>query len=425
MIESASFPEGAHLVLLVHGLWGNPSHLANLAGGLRAKHDESTLCILVAKSNTSNFTYDGIEVGGERVARELEDELQRLEGEGVHVTKLSIVGYSLGGLIARYCVGLLHARGLLDRVAPVNFTAFASPFLGVRSPQPNYRSRLFNLLGPQTLSTSGKQLFVADSFRDTGRPLLSVLADPDSVFMRGLARFSRRVIYANVQNDRSAPFWTTGLAARDPFEDLDTVDLRFVRGYEPVVADPDEPVQLKRAGPHDTSFWARVKRGGEAFTANLPFYAFSTFILPFGLTFFLVNAGLQSVRSSRRIRLHNTEEAGAGFGVYRIPLMAEGALEALNARAPRRHLTGPEAAAQEGGALEKRTDVWAHFPKLALMPEQLEMIENLDDLGFKKYPVLISKVRHSHAAIIVRFNRAAFEEGHTVIKHWMEEEFEV
>jgi hypothetical protein len=29
-----------------------------------------------------------------------------------------------------------------------------------------------------------------------------VLADPDSIFMRGLAKFRNRVVYANVVNDR-------------------------------------------------------------------------------------------------------------------------------------------------------------------------------------------------------------------------------
>jgi hypothetical protein len=30
-----------------------------------------------------------------------------------------MVGYSLGGLIARYAIGLLHHRGIFDRIQPV------------------------------------------------------------------------------------------------------------------------------------------------------------------------------------------------------------------------------------------------------------------------------------------------------------------
>lgn len=100
-------------------LWGNPSHLNNVVKILREKHDESTLRILVAKRNSGSFTYDGIELGGERVCQEIEDEIDTLEKEGTPIRKLSIVGYSLGGLIARYAVGLLHSRGVLDKVEPV------------------------------------------------------------------------------------------------------------------------------------------------------------------------------------------------------------------------------------------------------------------------------------------------------------------
>ena len=434
MGDSSAPAKDAHLCVLIHGLWGNPKHLANLAAGLRAKHAESELRIFISKSNSDSRTYDGIEVGGERVAQELEDEVERLAEEGVKVTKLSVVGYSLGGLIARYCVGLLHARGLLDRLEPVNFNAFASPFLGVRSPSPDYRGRLWNVLGAHALSTSGQQLFVVDKFRDTGRPLLSLLADPDSVFMQGLARFRNRALYANVQNDRSAPFWTTGVTAKDPYEDMSAVDMHFVPGYEPVVADPDHPVSPKH--DRDDSLYARLKRGGAAAVGSLPFYAFSIFLLPFGLTFFMLSAPFQTFRSNRRVRLHNEGKLGGrGFGVYRIPLLAGEALETLNAHAPQRHLTSHEEAtrkgapaealaADDGDSVEKKKDPLADFRVLALTPEQFQMIENLDQLGFRKYPVLIN-VGHSHAAIVVRFKRPGFKAGHTVIKHWVEEEFEI
>jgi len=53
------------------------------------------------------------------------------------------------------------------------------------------------------------------------------------------------------------------------------------------------------------------------------------------------------------------------------------------------------------------------------------MIKALDDVGFRKYPVYIHKSSHSHAAMIVRTPRAAFEEGKVVIKHWLENEFDI
>lgn len=72
------------------------------------------------------------------------------------------------------------------------------------------------------------------------------------------------------------------------------------------------------------------------------------------------------------------------------------------------------------------------FPLLALAPDQFAMIKALDDVddgsegaqkGWRKFPVHIHKVTHSHAAMIVRMNRKTFDEGYVVLKHWVDEEF--
>ena len=56
----------------------------------------------------------------------------------------------------------------------------------------------WNVFGARTLSASGRQLFTIDRFRETGRPLLEVLADTSSIFIKGLAKFERRTLYASV-----------------------------------------------------------------------------------------------------------------------------------------------------------------------------------------------------------------------------------
>ncbi len=90
--------------------------MANVAKALRAKHPADRVHILVAERNAGSFTYDGIELGGERVCREIEEELQAVERKGGKIKKLSLVGYSLGGLVARYAIGLLYAKGILDEL---------------------------------------------------------------------------------------------------------------------------------------------------------------------------------------------------------------------------------------------------------------------------------------------------------------------
>lgn len=90
-----------------------------MARSLRAKHPEENLHILVAKRNSGSFTYDGIELGGERVCQEIEEEIEKLANAGQEIKRLSLVGYSLGGLVARFCVGLLYSKGFFKKITPV------------------------------------------------------------------------------------------------------------------------------------------------------------------------------------------------------------------------------------------------------------------------------------------------------------------
>jgi hypothetical protein len=90
-----------------------------MAQSLRAKYPEETLHILVAKRNSGSFTYDGIELGGERVCQEIEEEVDKLAKSGQEIKKMSMVGYSLGGLVARYAIGLLESKGFFEKIKPV------------------------------------------------------------------------------------------------------------------------------------------------------------------------------------------------------------------------------------------------------------------------------------------------------------------
>jgi hypothetical protein len=81
-----------------------------------------------------------------------------------------------------------------------------------------------------------------DKFRDTDRPLLEVLGDAESIFIKGLAKFERRTLYANIVNDRSAVYYTTGISKTDPFTNLDKVRINYLKGYEDVILNPEAPV---------------------------------------------------------------------------------------------------------------------------------------------------------------------------------------
>lgn len=451
-MEFTGNTEAQHLCVLVHGLWGNPNHLLYMAEALRAKHPEETLHILVAKRNSGSFTYDGIELGGERVCQEIEEEIEKLAKNGQEIKKLSLVGYSLGGLIARYACGLLYSKGFFEKVKPMNFTTFASPHLGVRTPLRGWHNHVWNVLGARTLSASGRQLFTIDNFRGTGKPLLEILAEPDSIFIKGLALFERRTLYTNIVNDRSAVYYTTGISKTDPYTNLDKIKVNYVKGYEDVILDPDHPVTQADPEETDMSFYGAMLRNAQTTIGRLPLICAMIIFIPIGVVAFLINSGVQSLRSNRRIRLHERGLAGIQPGNYRVPLLITGMREAvedvyenLNSTQSNEYLVAgtEEEAAEEPGSpvierpqssksngevmgsyLEKIKSNRSHdVPTLALAPYQFRMVQALDTVGWRKYPVWIHKVRHSHAAIVVRVQKESFSEGRLVIKHWLDEEF--
>ncbi|KAE8450734.1 hypothetical protein EG329_005647 [Mollisiaceae sp. DMI_Dod_QoI] len=441
--------EAEHLCVLVHGLWGNPAHLEVMAKSLRAKHPEQTLHILVAKRNSGSFTYDGVELGGERVCQEIEEEIENLAKAGQEIKRLSMVGYSLGGLVARYAVGLLDSKGFFEKIKPVNFTTFATPHLGVRTPLRGWHNHIWNVFGARTLSASGRQLFTIDNFRDTGKPLLEILADPESIFIKGLAKFERRTLYTNIVNDRSAVYYTTGISRIDPFTNLDKLKLNYLKGYGDVIVDPESPVASNEPEQSDESFYGTLIRSSQTTIGRLPFLVAMMFFIPVGVVAFLINSGVQSLRSNRRIRLHESGLAGIQPGNYRVPLLITGMREAvedvyenLNSAQSNEYLvagTEEEAASEPASPVIERPQsshaisklnldgdgekLTHDAPTLALAPYQFRMIQALDNVGWRKYPVYIHKVRHSHAAIVVRVEKPSFDEGRIVLKHWLDEEF--
>ena len=425
--------------------------MAYIASALREKYSEDQLHILSAETNSDFFTYDGIDLGGERVTQEIESYITNLEKDGSRIKKLSVVGYSLGGLVARYAIGLLYSNGWFERIQPVNFTTFATPHLGVRTPLLGVHNRLWNVLGSRTLSVSGRQLFTIDTFRNTGRPVLSVLADPDSIFILALAQFKHRVLYANIINDRSAPYYTTCISTVDQFTDLEAVDINYLPEYAPNILDDADPVKPKPL-QSQPPLYARLAGSSQTLLTRVPLFAMLVVLIPVGTVVFLINSGVQSVRSQQRIKLHEAGKGGIGLGSYRIPLMVEnarsameGAFENINAGQGQQYLPigdsddsdASDSTQARNRAEKSRTNSTSSvlkrtssrrddFQTLALTPEQFAMVQALDDVGFRKHRVHIHKVRHAHAAIIFRHQgRKGLEEGAVVARHWLNEEFEI
>lgn len=277
---------------------------------------------------------------------------------------------------------------------------------------------------------SGRQLFIIDSFRDTAKPLLSVLANPDSIFMIGLRKFKRHTLYCNIVNDRAAVYYTTGIAKTDPYADANSLNVNYLEGFGEVILDPERPIDAKPKDKAPSSFREpfvrRLKR--------IPLVLTLAVLIPVGIVGFICNSAYQTARSASRIKLHEKGEGGLNVDQYLVPLFIKerlseaefGTLESSrgqeNLRAEHESgeaMDGPQRRRVTGGRRRSVLDQ----PTLALVPVQFEMIESLDSLKWRKYPVWIRKVRHSHAAIIVRMDKESFSEGRVVMRHFSEVEF--
>ncbi|KAF8074750.1 DUF676-domain-containing protein [Lyophyllum atratum] len=315
-----------HLLVLIHGMWGNPAHLAELDRVITETYpstsDGAQLEVLLAETNRETSTYDGIDWGGERVAQEAIDKVAELEKDGKIVSKFSVTGYSLGGLIARYVIGILHQKGFFEKVTPVNFNTIATPHLGLPR-YPSIMSALTSSLGPRLLSRTGEQFYLVDKWSASGRPLIEVMADPNRIFHQGLQRFQHIRIYANAIHDVTVPYVTSAIETEDPFAlhetngieiELDEEYSAMIKSYE-VPANPPartpkpiilSPEWFRNRKPHRPFLPPALQM---RFPLNIVLYSLLPLLIPVTISLVVVHFSLASRSSRARIRL--LEEDGS------------------------------------------------------------------------------------------------------------------
>ncbi|KZP01830.1 DUF676-domain-containing protein [Calocera viscosa TUFC12733] len=480
--------QSVHLVLFVHGMWGDPLNLSYISTRLEkqfppsssTKSGEPVLDVIVAEANRGNHTYDGVDWGAERVANEFLDYVGKVEEGGERkVDKVSIVGYSLGGLIARYVIGILQNQGFFDRVEPCNFYTFATPHIGLPR-YPSFYSSVAYTLGPRWLSRTGEQFYCIDAWGTTGRPLLEIMADSEGVFYQGLERFKRRCLYANAAGDVTVPYVTSAIEIHDPFFHYQTngIKLTFDPKYPHLITKwelPAAPVAPKTPPPtlsyeYVSSFWPTRPMLPPhlqfTYPYNYVFYALSPLLVPIVAPILIIailyRFSSASRESRRRIALLEADGADGTDGAMsptlsRRPTLlsltlsgtstptstletgtssAHGATSptgsngkpsasassnsliklAAKAAAREREAEGEDAA--DGPVPDANALAAAAGEQPMLTEVQRRCAENLNGLGFEKHLVLIEGVRNSHGPIICR---AAFQrQGVDVLDHWAE-----
>ncbi|KAF8882877.1 putative serine esterase-domain-containing protein [Infundibulicybe gibba] len=420
-----------HLLVLIHGMWGNPGHLSELARIVRETHGTTTdgtqLRVLLAEANSEDSTYDGIDWGGERVAKEILDEVEKLENQDDKVVRFSVTGYSLGGLLARFVIGVLHQRGFFNDITPVNFNTIATPHIGLPR-YPSLLSSVFSSLGPKLLSRTGEQFYCVDKWSATGRPLLEVMADPDRIFYQALASFQHIRIYANGIHDRTVPYVTAAIVTEDPFVEYQTSGIEIVRDeqYTPLVKSynlPSVPPPREARPVILSPQWFRRHKPGRPllppllqfrFPFNLVVYAMLPLLIPIGISLAVLRLSLATRSSRARIRLLENDETSKEK-LINILAEIEQQMEETVVEMVDNPSDTETAVVASGKSISKSPK-----EQPILTPLQHKIAKSLNQLPIKKEIAFFENVVNSHAIIVCRdvkrFEMHKMGEG--LLRHW-------
>ncbi|OAQ33342.1 DUF676-domain-containing protein [Linnemannia elongata AG-77] len=361
------------------------------------------------------------------------------------VTQFSFLGYSLGGLIGRFAMGLLDMEKFFHPVEqggrgiePVYFVTMATPHLGIRKPPQSNSAKVFNYLSSRMLSRTGEQLQLIDDYVN-GKPILLAMSEPESIFIHALNRFKRRAIYCNVRNDRSVPFWTASFSDADPFIELESLQIQYSSGYSSVIESYE---------PHDLEMLAQLQDERAAAQKEMPLsekisninwsryglYVLIPVLAPLWIIFASTTISYQGIDSRRRTKdmvdanetLNRIKERASttNLAQYRDDDHNEEnqSDQQQQPRLQRRHstITVQRETGETSTIVEEGTSY--SFPHLKsikplpLLPVQVEMSKLLNQLEWKKVIIDIDGM-NAHASIVVREKRFANDGGVAAVQH--------
>jgi len=208
--------EKKHLVICVHGLHGSANDFDRMVKKMEARKH---LIVYCSKANEGiTPTQAGVDVGGKRLAEEVENLTKKLVTEHPKLRYFSIVGHSLGGLFSRYAIGVLYENNYFDtyKLTPKHYISLATPHVGSRRPPRSNWNKLVCFVTRTIFSKTGTQLMLEDD----DEPLLLKMTYEDSIFMKALKQFEHKILYANVTNDIQVPFSTASILPKNPYLEL-------------------------------------------------------------------------------------------------------------------------------------------------------------------------------------------------------------
>ncbi|CAM9729229.1 unnamed protein product, partial [Chrysoparadoxa australica] len=202
----------------------------------------------------------------------LANEIRGLKRHLPHLTHISLVGNSLGGLYARYAAHLLHDPGdkTIAGLMPETFLTIATPHLGVRRhtwvPLPDQVHGAVAVFMGQT----GQDLFLRDAVGkgEDEEPLLLHMATSEP-FLSSLRAFKRRCAYANASGDFMVPYETAAFIHHEeqlpPFLSNKSIVERVLGKREGEILG----IVDQKEKPHDRDVGLRVKTKAREFEIRM------------------------------------------------------------------------------------------------------------------------------------------------------------
>lgn len=196
------------LVLMLHGLKGQPSDFRAVVKAMKAGGGDGHGGDLIVRPRVTDNTTQGIEVPARQVHAIVKSVVEACPS----LEACSIVCLSFGGLYGRFLAKLMVEDGLLgahdDHAAALQarvFLTIASPHLGIRRFATTGLRGCFdaawNTWAPRVVGVSGEEMLLEDK-----QQLLHQMAGGE--YLGALRAFERRVCYANSQHDPQVPAWT-------------------------------------------------------------------------------------------------------------------------------------------------------------------------------------------------------------------------
>ncbi|KAD6119591.1 hypothetical protein E3N88_10862 [Mikania micrantha] len=219
-----------HLVVMVNGLIGS-AHNWRYAAKQFLKNYPEDIIVHCNERNSSLLTFNGVDVMGNRLANEVTSVIKRHP----NLQKISFIGHSLGGLIARYAIAKLYTQDSTDnsclectssdRIAglvPMNFITIATPHIGTGGHKqvPMFGgSNTVEKVAHQiswVLGRTGRHLFLTDKSHGQPPLLLRMVTDHEDLkFFSALQSFRRHVVYANAHFDHIVGWSTSSIRRRN------------------------------------------------------------------------------------------------------------------------------------------------------------------------------------------------------------------